>query len=126
MNIEDQKIWISRNGARFGPYSGDKVEQYLNEDRLALTDLAFVGGDQGTNWTKLGELRSKLANVDTGEKNSLEEEEEEEEETSVDQQKYPEEIRQLDRLVADCKGFRQLLHQRSFNLCFEFKSKIYR
>ena len=114
MNIEDQKIWISRNGARFGPYSGDKVEQYLNEDRLALTDLAFVGGDQGTNWTKLGKLRSKLANVDTGEKNSPEDEEEEE--TSVDQQKYPEEIRQLDRLVADCKGFRQLLHQRSFNL----------
>jgi hypothetical protein len=116
MNIEDQKIWISRNGARFGPYSGNKVQQFLKEDRLAPTDLAFVGGDQGTNWTELGELLRRLDNVDTGGQDLQEEEEEEEEETSVDQQKYPEEIRQLDRLVADCKGFRQLLHQRSFNL----------
>ena len=44
------KIYISRDGQQFGPYSLEQAKQYLREGNLKQTDLAC---HDGKNWIPL-------------------------------------------------------------------------
>ncbi|HEY0198467.1 MAG TPA: GYF domain-containing protein [Rhodanobacter sp.] len=50
----DDRIWIGRDGQRYGPYSEDDVRQWMREGRLAADALAWREGMN--NWMPLASL----------------------------------------------------------------------
>ena len=60
------KIFIHRNGIKYGPYSESSVRSFLEEGTLSPTDLVWTPGR--TEWTKLesllGETGAKSSNPD--------------------------------------------------------------
>ena len=52
------KIKVNRNGTEFGPYTLEEVNQYLADDKLLPTDLAWH--EPTKTWVGLSQLVSGL------------------------------------------------------------------
>ena len=55
------KIFISRNGQQFGPYSIEEAQQLIQRGQLSPDDLACAEG--GTQWVPLASLLAPPAAV---------------------------------------------------------------
>ena len=59
------KIFVHRRGLDHGPYSLEKVQQFLSNKQLSLGDFAWSSALKNSNsWLSLEQLLSELEKID--------------------------------------------------------------